>query len=275
MERRFIIIIFILAILTALVSFNVKSCAVKSSKRAITEVEAEKKVSFLDFAGEYERKGDYVRARAALKEFVNQYPDSENAQDIKKRIEGLNVKILFSSVETDDSFAYTIKPGDALVKIAYANNTTVELLKASNALASDLIMPGKTLKVNKTGFAIFVDKSDNILTLQKKNGDTVKTYTVSTGENLCTPTGTFTITQDKLVNPTWYKVGAVVEPSSPDNELGSRWMGLSAAGYGIHGTKDDSTIGGHVTQGCVRMKNKDVEELYAIVPVGTEVIISE
>lgn len=274
MERRFIVIVFILASLTAFLSFNVRSCTAKRAGRVIEEVESEKKVSFLDFADDYEKKGDYVKARAALKEFIRQYPDSENAQDIKKRIEKFNIKILFSSVETDDSFMYKIKPGDALVKIAYTNGTTVELLKTSNALKTDLIMPGKTLKINKTGFMIFVDKSDNILTLKKKDGEIVKTYTVSTGENLCTPTGTFTI-EEKLVSPVWYKVGAVVEPSSSEYELGSRWMGLSVAGYGIHGTKDESTIGNHVTKGCVRMRNDDVNELYAIVPSGAEVVISE
>ena len=70
-------------------------------------------------------------------------------------------------------------------------------------------------------------------------------------------------------------MGAVVEPGSPEYELGSRWMGLSIAGYGIHGTKDDSSIGNHITKGCVRMRNTDIEELYAVVPRGTEVIIIE
>ena len=66
---------------------------------------------------------------------------------------------------------------------------------------------------------------------------------------------------------------AVVPPDSPKNILGSRWMGISEPGYGIHGTRDPDSIGQAVTAGCVRMLNEDVEELYAIVPIGTEIAI--
>jgi lipoprotein-anchoring transpeptidase ErfK/SrfK len=50
-------------------------------------------------------------------------------------------------------------------------------------------------------------------------------------------------------------------------------MGFNLAGYGIHGTTEPETIGKQATQGCIRMVNSDVEELYAIVPEGTEVTI--
>jgi len=50
-------------------------------------------------------------------------------------------------------------------------------------------------------------------------------------------------------------------------------MGFDLAGFGIHGTTEPQTLGRQVTQGCVRMLNAEVEELYAIVPVGTEVTI--
>ena len=50
-------------------------------------------------------------------------------------------------------------------------------------------------------------------------------------------------------------------------------MGIEEEGYGIHGSVDPDAIGSQVTAGCVRMLKQDVEELYAIVPVGTEVTI--
>ena len=55
--------------------------------------------------------------------------------------------------------------------------------------------------------------------------------------------------------------------------LGSRWLGFNMPGYGIHGTIEPETIGKQVTAGCVRMRNSDVEELYDILPLGTEVSI--
>ena len=62
-------------------------------------------------------------------------------------------------------------------------------------------------------------------------------------------------------------------PDSPENILGTRWLGFDKKGYGIHGSVDPSAIGQYVTAGCVRMTNADVEELYAILPVGAEVTI--
>jgi lipoprotein-anchoring transpeptidase ErfK/SrfK len=50
-------------------------------------------------------------------------------------------------------------------------------------------------------------------------------------------------------------------------------MGLSAKGYGIHGTVDPDSLGTQATSGCIRMLDKEVEELYTIVPNGTEVTI--
>jgi lipoprotein-anchoring transpeptidase ErfK/SrfK len=120
-------------------------------------------------------------------------------------------------------------------------------------------------------FSILVDKSQNILIL-KSNEEVIKTYIVSTGANNSTPTGTFKII-NKIPHPTWFKAGAVVPAGTPDNILGTRWLGFDLPGYGIHGTTEPQSLGQQVTQGCVRMANLEVEELYTIIPVGTEVTI--
>lgn len=116
-----------------------------------------------------------------------------------------------------------------------------------------------------------VDKSQNSLML-KSDEEIIKTYIVSTGLNNSTPVGTFKIV-NKLANPTWFKAGMVVPSGSADNVLGTRWMGFDLPGYGIHGTVEPQNLGKQVTQGCVRMANSDVEELFTIVPQDTEVTI--
>jgi len=166
---------------------------------------------------------------------------------------------------------YAVKKGDSLTAIAKAHGTTVELLKRINALASDKLSIGQTLKLTNTKFNIVVDKSQNTLIL-KGDEEVLKSYVVSTGTHNSTPVGVFKVT-DKLVNPTWYKSGAVVPYGSPDNVLGTRWIGLTQKGYGIHGTTEPDTLGQQITAGCVRMKNEEVEELYAFVVPGTEVTI--
>ena len=77
------------------------------------------------------------------------------------------------------------------------------------------------------------------------------------------------------MNPTWFKTGAIYPPGSPDNELGSRWLGFDKPGYGIHGTVEPQSIGKSVSRGCIRMLNQDVEEVYSMVPSGTQVTVKD
>jgi len=75
------------------------------------------------------------------------------------------------------------------------------------------------------------------------------------------------------VDPVWFNKGVVVPPDSPANVLGSRWLGFDLPGYGIHGTIDAASIGQQVTAGCVRLRNEDIEEIYSLVTIGTEVVV--
>ena len=65
------------------------------------------------------------------------------------------------------------------------------------------------------------------------------------------PVGTFTI-ERRVMNPTYSHDGRVVPPG-PNNPVGTRWMGLSIRGYGIHGTNVPSSIGKAASHGCIRM----------------------
>jgi lipoprotein-anchoring transpeptidase ErfK/SrfK len=180
---------------------------------------------------------------------------------------------MFSKEITLDSIAYVVKPGDSLYVIAQKNHTTVEFIKKINDLKGDNIYPQMKLKIHTAPFSIQIDKSKNVLVLYS-NGEAVKKYSVATGKKNCTPVGEFKIT-DKLVNPTWFKTGAILPPGSPENALGTRWMGFDKPSYGIHGTIMPKSIGSQASEGCVRMLNKEVEELYSVVPVGTKVTIQD
>jgi lipoprotein-anchoring transpeptidase ErfK/SrfK len=59
----------------------------------------------------------------------------------------------------------------------------------------------------------------------------------------------------------------------PGNPLGARAMYLSGTLYRIHGTNAPSTIGQHVSSGCIRMLNEDVIDLYSRVGTGTKVVV--
>ena len=98
----------------------------------------------------------------------------------------------------------------------------------------------------------------------------VKMYPVAVGKSTTpSPTGTFEII-NRVQNPTWFSPGKVVGPGK-SNPLGTRWMGLSRKGYGIHGTNVPSSIGKSASHGCIRMRKQDVEDLFEIVTVGDKV----
>ncbi len=105
-----------------------------------------------------------------------------------------------------------------------------------------------------------------------ENGRVVKVYPVAVGAAVSpSPTGQFTIV-NRLVKPTYYHTGTVIEPG-PKNPLGTRWIGLSQKGYGIHGTNAPRSIGKAASHGCIRMAKADLEELFEQVQVGDEVEI--
>lgn len=229
--------------------------------------------SLLLLADIYKDDANLLKAKGIYLAILNDYSEYCDYAGIQKELTSLNMKILFSPIPTKTSETYEVVPGDSLIKIAKKYSTTVDLIKKANALASDLIMPGMKLKVQKIPFAIVVDKSQSTLTLLQ-NDEVIKIYTVSTGKNNSTPVGAFTI-KDKLIDPVWYNQGAIVPADSPENVLGTRWLGLTTPnpGYGIHGTIEPESIGYQRTEGCVRMYNTEVEELFSIVPTKTEVTI--
>jgi len=218
--------------------------------------------------------GDLIKARSVYQNIVEKFPASGKIAKAQSALEDINIRILFSDIPVKDSEIYTVEKGDNLTKIAKKFGTTPDLIMSSNKLKSSSIQIGKKLKVNTAKFSIVVDKSQNILTL-KSGQEIIKTYHVSTGKNSCTPVGAFKVV-NKIIDPPWYKEPGVVIPAGdPKNVLGSRWIGISKPSYGIHGTTQPESIGQSVTEGCVRMRNAEVEELYILIPEGTEVVITD
>jgi lipoprotein-anchoring transpeptidase ErfK/SrfK len=118
---------------------------------------------------------------------------------------------------------------------------------------------------------IVVSLQDRKLALVE-GGQVKKVYTVAVGKpSTPSPEGTFTI-QRRVVNPTYHHGDRTVAPG-PMNPVGSRWMGLSKAGYGIHGTNAPQSIGKAASHGCIRMAKADLEEFYDLIAVGDQVQI--
>ncbi len=102
-----------------------------------------------------------------------------------------------------------------------------------------------------------------------------RTFPVAVGKsNTPSPQGDFWIA-NKVVNPTWYPPdGKKPVPPGPKNPLGKYWLGLNKASYGIHGNNIPWSIGTSASSGCFRLRNKDIQELYNLIPIGTPVLVT-
>lgn len=139
-----------------------------------------------------------------------------------------------------------------------------------------LTVPG--LNPGTIGPVIVIRRGANLLTLYN-GARIVKQFHVATGQtSYPTPLGRFQIVV-MWKDPWWYPPpdpwakGEKPTPPGPGNPLGTRWMGLSAPGVGIHGTPDSSSIGYSLSHGCIRMLIPQAEWLYDHVAVGTPVYI--
>ena len=105
-----------------------------------------------------------------------------------------------------------------------------------------------------------------------ENGKVLAYFPVAVGAAVSpSPTGEFEIV-NRVANPAYYHEG-VVMAASANSPVGTRWIGLNLKGYGIHGTNAPRSIGGAASHGCIRLKNRDVERLFAMLRVGDVVEI--
>jgi lipoprotein-anchoring transpeptidase ErfK/SrfK len=139
--------------------------------------------------------------------------------------------------------------------------TSVVLVATAEALAQEnLAKPARRIVVSIPDRKLILLEADRV----------VKIYDAAVGApRTPSPSGSFKIVQ-ALPDPTWYAKGKIVPPGKA-NPLGPRWLGLSVKGYGIHGTNNPASIGRNASHGCIRMRNRDIEELFGLVSVGDQV----
>jgi lipoprotein-anchoring transpeptidase ErfK/SrfK len=153
---------------------------------------------------------------------------------------------------------------------------TGSLIRTPVTLTQTTVRP----KVTRANFGpvIVIRRSSNKLFLYEGMRYR-RLFAVATGQHQYpTPLGRFSIVV-KWKNPWWYPPdspwaqGQKPVPPGPGNPLGTRWLGLSAPGVGIHGTPTDGSIGYSVSHGCIRMHIPQAEWLFNHVEIGTTVFI--
>lgn len=211
-------------------------------------------------------EGD-VAAHRALSELYWQHP--ELRPQLYERIDQTARRIYFQP--QPHYFAeYVVEPGETLQAIARKYSVSWEYMERLNRIKAERMRAGQSLKVIKGPFAAVVDLSDYLITIHC-HGHYVYRFPVGIGKDGSTPIGTFTV-EDKVVNPRYDGPEGSIEPDDPSNPIGERWISLGG-GYGIHGTIEPDSIGKSESRGCIRMLNKDVEIVYDLLTVGSQVVI--
>jgi lipoprotein-anchoring transpeptidase ErfK/SrfK len=139
--------------------------------------------------------------------------------------------------------------------------TGVMLMAAAEAMAQD--------KAARPARRIVVSIPDRKLAVLEA-GRVIKIFPTAVGAPKSpSPTGSYTIVL-RLTDPTWYGKGKIV-PAGKSCPIGTRWLGLNVKGYGIHGTNNPASIGHNASHGCIRLRNRDIEQLFGMVSVGDAV----
>jgi lipoprotein-anchoring transpeptidase ErfK/SrfK len=133
---------------------------------------------------------------------------------------------------------------------------------------------------SETAGTVIIDTAHAFLYLTLGDGRALR-YGIGVGRDGFTWAGVQTITR-KAEWPDWIPPAQMIarQPylprwvgGGPGNPLGARALYLGNTDYRIHGTNDPTTIGKHVSSGCIRLQNADVIDLYGRVGIGTKVVV--
>lgn len=237
---------------------------------------------------------DPIKARRLLSQALLSDALSEgDARQASNALSRFSAQLFLTPVyNANDSscFQYTILPNDSLEKIVRKNKLGCDwrlVARMNNIKKPDSIQVGKRIKAPKGPFSAVISKRDYRLDICMGIGSdriVVASLPVGLGEAGGTPLGRFRVRAgSKLLNPEWTHPvnGQRFEADDPANPIGEHWLGLEGieesnskfAGYGIHGTIDNDSIGHDRSLGCVRLLAADVALVWESLADGAEIEI--
>lgn len=201
---------------------------------------------------------------------------------VKQKLNRLNDSLFFGSAPSKLARYHKVEPGELLSSIANKYRVDYESIARINGIDPNRIRAGMDLKLIVGNVEVIVRKNSTLPDKQPTltwylDGRWIREYPSCVGEGVKTPPGTYTFTLKERF-PSWTNPvnGQLLSNDHPENILGSRWMamkGMDTQGLGIHGTTVDDSIPGYTSAGCIRLLNKDVEELFSFGRIGGKVIV--
>jgi lipoprotein-anchoring transpeptidase ErfK/SrfK len=206
---------------------------------------------------------------AAVREFIGRVADRLDRKPIDAQLVLRQGRPWISKSQEGRTIDRAAAVRDAVAALSQNRRTPIQL-------SAKIVQPAVSRQ--DFGPVIVIHRGANRLDLYRGVRLT-RSFAVATGQTVYpTPLGRFQIVV-MWKNPWWYPpaspwaAGRKPVPPGPDNPLGTRWMGISSPGVGIHGTPESGSIGYSVSHGCIRMLIPQAEWLFEHVEVGTPVFI--
>jgi hypothetical protein len=233
------------------------------------------------------RARDYKAACAALSDLL----EAELSADWEPNIEALTkwgAKLneaqrfhRWSEKGEWPSLEYVVQSGDSLVAIRkkviaenpHLNLCTGLIQRANQLRDGNSIHPGQKLRIPLDQVHTLVSLKARFL-LYYHAEEVVAAWRVTIGRENRTVPGEYTA-GEKQEEPMWFRKGEANVPfGDPENPLGTRWIAWNGSnGLGFHGTWEPEKIGQAASDGCIRMKNEDVEVLFEVLPRGSHIVV--
>jgi len=168
---------------------------------------------------------------------------------------------------------YTVQPGDTMETIARNYDVPPQVLRRINGIRGpEDLQPGRQLKVIRGPFRAVVDLEKYELTLMLGRRYAGR-FPIGVGEDHVRLEGTYTV-QNKVTNPPYDGPEGTIPADDPNNPLGEFYIDLGNY-VGIHGTNDSRDLHRTAGRGAIRLADRDIDDLYGILSVGSQVVVRQ
>jgi hypothetical protein len=231
--------------------------------------------SFADFMKAVQKKlaeGRLPEAHLILSSLYDN-PDLPQAQarQLTELLDQLAGTVIYSRQHYLEQ-PYIVRPGDTLDQIADKYNVPAILLARINGIRDpQQLEPGQQLKVVRGPFNAVIHLDKHELSLMM-DGRYAGRFAIGVGCDQPNLEGTY-IVREKKLNPQYRGPDSIVVPGGDSrNPLGRFWIGLSN-NVGLHGTVDPQNVGRDDNRGTICLGDRDIDDLYGILSVGSRVVI--
>jgi LysM repeat protein len=259
------------------------SGSVSSADKASEDLLQRQFTDVMDGVHKKLEEGKLAEAQLALSIlYVNPNLPADQLRQITELLDQLAGTVIYSR-QSHISPPYVVQPGDTIDRVAQKYKVPWQLLARINGLmppgapnndetVKDQPLPaGKEMKVVEGPFDALVQLGKRQLTLMVHNRYAGR-FSIGVGRDQPKLEGQFMV-GDKKLNPTYYGPdGVTINPNDPKNPLGGAWIGLTDR-IGIHGAADPQSVGRDDNRGTICVSDRDLQDLFGILSVGSRVTI--